>query len=328
MRLLIAASDGVRHTRFRDLAQHLSAGDLVVVNTSATLPAAIDATRPDGQRIAVHTAGPAPDDAATWLVELRRPDGHGPVTDGHIGEALALIGGGTLRLIAPHPEPDAATSDRLWRAAVTDTDLTSDLARHGRPISYGYLADRWPLRHYQPVFAREPGSAEMASAGRPFTERLVTELMVHGVTLAPIELHAGVSSLEADEDPPPERFRVPPATARLVEHARRHGGRIVAVGTTVTRALESALDPHGTVRPRQGWTDLVLGPDRPAEVVTGLVTGWHAPDASHLRLLDAVAGRDLVDQAYDAALADAYRWHEFGDTCLLLPPMGTGPAVA
>ena len=117
----------------------------------------------------------------------------------------------------------------------------------------------------------------------------------------------------------PERFDVPAATARLVNATRVAGGRVVAVGTTVTRALETVAGPDGTVRPGSGWTELVLGPRRPARVVDGLVTGWHAPGASHLRLLEAVAGPDLVDRAYAAAREHGYRWHEFGDSALMLP---------
>ena len=119
--------------------------------------------------------------------------------------------------------------------------------------------------------------------------------------------------------PQAERFAVPPATARLVNATREWGGRIVAVGTTVTRALESAAAADGTVRPARGWTDLVLAPDRPARVVTGMVTGWHEPEASHMDLLEAVAGTALVEAAYEHAVSERYRWHEFGDSCLLLP---------
>jgi S-adenosylmethionine:tRNA ribosyltransferase-isomerase len=158
----------------------------------------------------------------------------------------------------------------------------------------------------------------MPSAGRPFTAELVTELVTSGVAVAPVTLHAGLSSAEADEPPAPERFTVPPATARLADLTRGHGGRVIAVGTTVVRALESVADRHGRLRPGQGWTDLVLGPDRPARAVDGLVTGWHAPGASHLDLLEAVAGRDRVAVAYEAAVREGYLWHEFGDSALLL----------
>jgi len=149
-------------------------------------------------------------------------------------------------------------------------------------------------------------SAEMASAGRPFTPLLVTDLVTGGVVLAPTTLHAGVSSLDDDEVPRPEPFEVPPATADLVNRTRHRGGRVVAVATTVTRALEAVSDDDGRVAPGRGWTDLVLCPRRPARVVDGLVTGWHAPRASHLRLLEAVAGRGMVERAYEAALARSY----------------------
>ena len=147
----------------------------------------------------------------------------------------------------------------------------------------------------------------------------MTDLVARGVVVAPILLHTGVSSQENGEAPLPERFEVPPITARLADLTRRCGGRVVAVGTTVTRALEAATDLDGTVQARVGWTDLVLGPERPARVVGGLVTGWHAPGASHLQLLEAVAGPGLVARAYAAALRHRYLWHEFGDSCLLLP---------
>jgi S-adenosylmethionine:tRNA ribosyltransferase-isomerase len=197
--------------------------------------------------------------------------------------------------------------------------VTAYLNRVGRPIRYSYVTSEHPASEYQTVFAREPGSAEMPSAARPFTDKLVTDLVTRGITLAPVLLHTGVSSQDAGEPPQPERFAVPPATARLVNATATWGGRVVAVGTTVTRALESAAGPDGLVRAKSGWTDLVLGEAHPARVVTGLVTGWHAPGASHLQLLQAVAGADLVRTAYAEALRERYLWHEFGDSALLLP---------
>jgi S-adenosylmethionine:tRNA ribosyltransferase-isomerase len=210
----------------------------------------------------------------------------------------------------------------MWEASVAaGGDLGAFLARHGRPIRYSYVPDPWPLAAYQSVFARSPGSAEMPSAGRPFTPELVTDLVVTGVVVAPITLHAGVASLEAGEPPLPERFTVPEPTARLVNLTRAAGRRVVAVGTTSTRALETVADAGGMVRASHGWTDLVLGAAHPARVVNGLVTGWHDPDASHLALLEAVAGPTLVQAAYREAERAGYLGHEFGDSCLLLPPL-------
>ncbi len=293
VRLLVAGPGLVAHARFSDLAGFLAPGDLVVVNTSATLPAAADGSRA-GTPVTVHFSAGLDDGG--WVVEVRPAAGPGPaagpatgpVTGLRAGELISLADGADLVLDRPYP----AGQDRLWRARPRiDGGVAVFLARHGRPIRYGYVPRQWPLADYQTVFSREPGSAEMPSAGRPFTDRLVTELVTRGVTVAPVLLHTGVSSQEPGEPPQPERYRVPAATARLVNSARQAGGRVIAVGTTVTRAIESAAGPDGTVRPGQGLTSLVLGPGRPARAVTGLVTGWHAPGASHLALLTAVAGR-------------------------------------
>jgi S-adenosylmethionine:tRNA ribosyltransferase-isomerase len=231
-----------------------------------------------------------------------------------------LSGGARLTLVDGYPDRGVTAGSRLWRAQVDlDVPVAHYLARWGRPITYGYLAGAWPLESYQTVFACEPGSAEMPSAARPFTDRLVTELVSNGVIFAPVLLHAGVSSLEVGEAPPPERFRVTASTARLVNHVRHEGGRVVAIGTTATRAIETVAQRDGTVSPGEGWTELVLSPDRPSLVVDGLVTGWHSSDAPHRGLLEAVAGSRLVEEAYGAAREARYLWHEFGDSALFLP---------
>jgi S-adenosylmethionine:tRNA-ribosyltransferase-isomerase (queuine synthetase) len=315
VRLLVAHAGGIEHARFAQLGRFLSPGDLLVVNTSGTLAAAVDGRRGDGIGVTVHFAAALDD--GTWVLEVR-PDQNasGPVPDGAAGDVIVLPDGVRAVLIAPHPNGQA----RLWQASVgVEGGVPAYLERRGRPIRYAYVPTAVPLAEYQTVFAREPGSAEMPSAGRPFTDALVTDLVTRGIGIAPITLHTGVSSQDVGEPPQPERYRVPEPTARLVNLTRAWGGRVVAVGTTVTRALESAADRDGVLGERAGWTDLVLGPDRPARVVNGLITGWHAPGASHLKLLEAVSGSDLVERAYDAAIAARYLWHEFGDSCLLLP---------
>ena len=314
--LLVATPDHVEHTTVAHLGEHLRPGDVLVVNTSATLPAAVDASW-RGRSVVLHLSTRLDDHV--WVVELRRPDGRGPVLDAIPGEVVGLPRGATATLLSSTgPGPDGGT--RLWRARLDVSGRPMAwLHQHGRPITYGPDAARLSLEDHQTVFARHPGSAEMASAARPFTTRLVTDLVARGIDVAPVTLHAGVSSLELGEPPRPERVRVPATTAARVERARRDGARVVAVGTTVTRALEAAVDRRGRVRSLQGWTDLVLGPDRPAVVVGGLVTGWHEPGASHLHLLEAVAGGALVEAAYRAALDGPYLWHEFGDSALFLP---------
>jgi S-adenosylmethionine:tRNA ribosyltransferase-isomerase len=311
VRLLVAAGERIEHARFSDLGRFLRPGDLLVVNISATLPAAVDATRAGGAAVVVHFSTALND--GTWVVELRSPTG--PVLDVRPGEQVALPAGAQLTVLAA----DKPGQRRLWRAKVAvEGGVAAFLAGAGRPIRYGYVPKRWPLSDYQTVFATEPGSAEMPSAARPFTAELVTALVSAGVLFAPILLHTGVSSQERGEPPLSEHFRVPMTTAHLVDWVRREGGRVIAVGTTVARALESAVRPDGSIAPSSGWTDLMLGPGRPARILDGLITGLHAPDASHLLLLEAVVGAESMRRAYDAALAHRYLWHEFGDTSLLL----------
>ena len=319
VRLMVASrADGrIEHARFRDLPAHLRPGDLLIVNTSATLPAAIGARRADGTRVEVHVSTADPDDPRPqrWIVELRRADGSGPLFDGRAGERLRLDGDATLDLLTR-----STPNGRLWHAQLAPgATLAAVLARSGRPIRYSYVPGRWPLSYYQTAFAADAGSAEMPSAGRPFTAELVTRLIAMGVVVAPVLLHAGVSSPGSDEPPYAERYVVPATTARLVNAAREWGGRVIAVGTTAVRALETVTDDDGTVAPGDGWTDLIISPERGVRAVDGLISGWHEPEASHLRMLEAVAGRALLARCYAAALEHGYLWHEFGDSHLILP---------
>ena len=321
VRMLVATTDGLAHASFSDLPRFLAPGDLLVVNTSGTLAAAADGRRADGRSVTVHFSTPLDD--GCWLAELRHGDNQRTrVTDAEPAETITLPGQAEMTLLHRYPDP---TADRLWVTAVTGPSVADGveafLAAHGRPIRYSYVPAEWPLAAYQTVFSRHPGSAEMPSAGRPFTKDLVVNLITDGVLIAPITLHAGVASLEAGELPLPERFSVPEPTARLVNLTNLADRRVVAVGTTVTRALESAADLEGTVWPTHGWTDLVLGAEHPARVANGLVTGWHDPEASHLALLEAVAGTALVKAAYAEADESGYLGHEFGDSCLLLPTL-------
>jgi S-adenosylmethionine:tRNA ribosyltransferase-isomerase len=319
VRLLVGRPGGLDHVLFRDIGRFLRRGDVLVVNTSATVAGELDGWSPRHGDVVVHLATPLED--GTWVVELRTaPAAASPVLDARVGDPVHLGEGVVAGLLEAYPaagsSPTGAGS-RLWRAEV-DGDIAGLVRRAGRPIAYGYLDRRYPLRDYQTVFSRDPGSAEMPSAGRPFTNRLVTRLVRSGVLVAPVLLHTGVSSQDAGEAPQPERFDVTADTAALVNGARARGGRVVAVGTTATRALESAASPDGMVAAARGWTELVIGPDRPVRVVDGLVTGWHNPEASHLLLVEAVAGPELTQRAYDAAVEGGYAWHEFGDSALLL----------
>jgi S-adenosylmethionine:tRNA ribosyltransferase-isomerase len=193
------------------------------------------------------------------------------------------------------------------------------LLRHGQAIRYSYVPRPWPISAYQTVFGSRPGSAEMPSASRPFTAELVARLVARGITFATVTLHTGVSSLEGDEDPYPEPYEVPPATARLVNLTRQSGGRVIALGTTVVRALETAARPGPSVTPSAGWTGHLVTPETGVRAVDGLLTGLHEPRSSHLRMLAAFAPAEELSRCYAAAAERGYLWHEFGDLHLMLP---------
>ena len=310
--LLVAsrADGGVAHARFADLGRFLRPGDLLVVNTSATLPAALPAQL-DGEDVLLHLSTPA--EAGNWVVEVRTAELM-PFPAPRMGAVVGLPGGASAKLLARY-----LASRRLSVARLSlGEPVESYLRRHGKPIRYRHEPSERPLDDYQTVFAVDPGSAEMPSAARPFTGELVAELAARGVLIAPVTLHAGVSSLELGENPYPERYSVPGATARLVNAVHDWGGRVIAVGTTVVRALETVATLAGRVRTGEGLTKLVVTPERGLHAIDGLITGWHEPTSSHLRLLEAAAGHDLLARSYAAAEARRYRFHEFGDSHLIL----------
>jgi S-adenosylmethionine:tRNA ribosyltransferase-isomerase len=320
VRLMVSqiACDCVSHVRFRDLPRFLGAGDLLVINTSGTLNAALDATRADGTALELHLSTHLPADL--WLVEVRQPDGvaTAPFREARSGETLALPGGASVTLHAPY---GGLLPARLWVATLQlPGELGAYLDQHGFPIRYGYVRERWPREFYQTVYATEAGSAEMPSAGRAFTPELITRLVATGVQIMPLLLHTGVASLEDHEPPYEEFYRVPLATARAINAARSAGGRVIAVGTTVVRAIETVTDEAGQVHPGEGWTRLVIAPERGGlRAIDGLLTGLHEPRASHLAMLETLAGRQHLRVTYRAALRERYLWHEFGDLHLILP---------
>ena len=315
VRLLVTdrARQAVVHARFGDLPQVLTPGDLLVLNTSATLAAALPVTRQDGTELELRLSTPAPGSGSDdlWIVELRQ--GEMPFGGVEAGDRFDLPDGASAQIL------EAYAGVRLWLARLElPPPLEAYLAEHGQPIRYGYVSRRWPLSAYQNVYALEPGSAEMASAGRPFTAELITRLVAGGVLVAPVILHTGVSSQERHERPYAERYRVPTQSARLINAARGWGGRVIAVGTTVVRALETVAQEDGTVKAGEGWTDLMVTPERGVWAIDGLLSGFHESQSSHLDLLRAAAGEELLRLSYDAALGHGYRWHEFGDSHLIL----------
>lgn len=310
------------HRQFRELPTFLSAGDLLVLNRSATLKAALPALcLREGKTISLHVA--RREKKGVWIAEPRSEEGDSPYSGLAEGEFLSLgpRGEGPILEVLGRVDPHC----RLWRLSVRGADrLEKWMARFGRPIRYAYVKGRWPIEAYQTVFATVPGSAEMPSAGRPLTWPLLQEIRARGVEIAWVVLHTALSSedVEGELDDHfilPEPFFVPGATVRRVARTRKRGGRVIAGGTTVVRALESAVGKGGRLYPRQGLAEAVISPGNPPVVVDGLLTGLHTPRSSHLAMLEAFAAPDLLQRAYGEAVAQGYLWHEFGDAHLILP---------
>ena len=315
--------DSVVHSRFGDLPEFLRAGDSLVVNTSGTMNAALPAERGDGTPITVHLSTHLPADL--WVVELRSSSGDEPVLDGESGEILTLPDGGRVVLQTPYlaeKRQQREVLNRLWISTLNlPVNFNEYLGRYGSPIKYSYVRESWPASYYQTVYATEVGSAEMPSAGRAFTPELITRLVANGVRVVPLILHTGVASLEDDEPPYEEFYRVPPETAESINAARAAGRRVVAVGTTVVRALETVTDRDGLTHPGEGWTDLFITPERGIRSVDAMLTGLHEPRSTHLSMLEALAtsSTEHLEVAYSEALKEGYLWHEFGDLHLILP---------
>lgn len=313
VRLMVSTPRGHDHARFYDLAAFLRAGDLLVVNESATLPASLPAFGEAGQftlNLSTQLGG------GLWIAEPRYSSAQPGPLPLRVGDAFTLAGL-PARFVAPYPG-----LKRLWFVRAAD-DLTTVMRDCGQPIRYGYVQQSYPLTDYQTIFARVPGSAEMPSASYPFTQRVLDRLAAKGVQIARVVLHTGVSSLEVEaedvEAQPlyPEPFVVPQATADAINSARETGRRVIAVGTTVVRALESAWDGE-RVRAARGYTRLYVHPRRGVHTVDGLITGLHDPVTSHLAMLYAVAGQRFIQDAYREAVRMGYLWHEFGDSQLIL----------
>jgi len=324
VRLLVSEGTVHEHARFTDLGERLRPGDLVVANQSETLPASLPASGPEGEFLLNCSTEYG---NGLWLVEPRWSAGEpGPV--GLAAGDQVVVNGSSGRIVGHHPD-----LHRLTFVRFDGGDARELMAEIGEPIRYGYVDRPYPLSAYQTYFAAEPGSAEMPSAGRPFTERVVEQLRARGVGLATITLHTGVSSLEIEYDQCEsgcrggecnplyaEPFRVSKATARAVNRTRQLGGRVIAVGTTVVRALESAWDGESNrVRPTGGFTRAFVTPERGVGAVDGLLTGLHDPETTHLAMLYAIASQRTVMEGYEHAIDEGYLWHEFGDTHLLLP---------
>jgi S-adenosylmethionine:tRNA ribosyltransferase-isomerase len=323
VRLMVShfLNDQIVHTRFRQIGDFLSPGDVLVINTSGTLNAALPAIRSDGIQFELHLSTHLPSNF--WVVEMRtyqdnREKTTKPFYDIQPGESFELPAGATVTFHTPYARAQAFR--RLWIASL-DLPIPQHayLDRHGFPIRYSYVKEGWPSSYYQTVYATEKGSAEMPSAGRAFTPELLTRLIAKGIQIVPLILHTGVASTEHNEPVYEEYYHVPEPTARIINEAHLAHQQVIAVGTTVVRALETVTDISGITHPGEGWTDILITPRRGIRSIDGLLTGLHEPLSTHLAMLETLSGRTHLEITYREALKEGYLWHEFGDLHLILP---------
>ncbi|MYL32450.1 S-adenosylmethionine:tRNA ribosyltransferase-isomerase [Pontibacillus yanchengensis] len=301
--------DSAYHKRFEEIDQFLEDGDVIVLNNSRTIPPVLKGC------------------LGKQNVEIRLSR----KISTNQWEALLL---GTFRQInvpIQFPEGLEATISGLGSEPPLVTlsfskggsSLLDYIYRYGEPVRYEYIHHPWPLETYQTVYGAIPGSVEMPSAGRAFTWDLLSKLKAKGVQTTYIQLHAGLSYYEQNRWPNPknhpEAFNVPEETARLITQAKQNSNRVIAVGTTVVRALESAVNEHGEVKAISGITRLYIDQNHRVITVDGLLTGFHEPEASHLHMLTAFLPEKKLMKAYGEALHKGYLWHEFGDMNLILP---------
>jgi len=320
VRLLVIdrASGQLEHTRFDQFGEFLRAGDLLVFNSSRTLPASLSGCVEQGPCIEIRLAEHLPDDS--WLALLRCQRGD-PFSCGLRPKMLVDLGQGLTATIRMRDEH----IPRLWQLSFSKSgsELINAFYLVGQPVRYEYVSAPWGLDYYQTVYAREPGSAEMPSAGRAFTWRLLFDLQRRGVETAYIVLHTGLSSyldeeLDAQHPASEEEYFVSERAADKINEAHARGGRVIAVGTTVVRTLESAVDEQKRVQAGHGYTRLHITANHALKAVDGLLTGLHEPEASHLDLLTSFLPAEKIKEAYQEAVRQKYLWHEFGDLNLIL----------
>ncbi len=310
-----------RDARVRDLPRLLRRGDLVVVNDAATLPASLMGKTSEGVPVEVRLSGKHGD---TWTCVLFGPgDWHTKTEDRaaparlQVEDRLSFDPSLSARVTAVH-------SPRLvdLEFAPGGAAFLSALYRLGRPIQYAYAKGPLPLWAVQTSYASRPWAVEMPSAGRPLTWSLLGELHARGIGVARLTHAAGLSST-GDEGldarlPFPELSDIPEPTVLAVVETRAKGGRVIAVGTSVARALEGRVARRGELTAGEGETDLRIGPGFRRRIVDGLFTGMHEPTASHYALLGAFAPGPLLRAAYEHAAEAGYLHHEFGDSNLIV----------
>ncbi|WP_064092026.1 S-adenosylmethionine:tRNA ribosyltransferase-isomerase [Rossellomorea aquimaris] len=296
------------HTEFKQLSDFLNKGDVLVLNNSRTIPASLTGTQ-GNRKVTIRLSRKVTENS--WDALLI----------GDIYKALEPIefsGGVKAKIIGKGSEQPLVRLE----FNVNGTGFYDFLYREGEPIRYEYIKTPWPLNCYQTVYGSVPGSVEMASAGRAFTWKLMHTLKEKGIKMVFLQLHTGLSYYGDDRWPTPknhpEEYHVPKEAVQEIIQAKKNGKRVIAIGTTVVRALETVSAQYGELRPTRGVTNLYISKETPLKIVDGLVTGLHEPEASHLDLLSAFIAEEKLFHAYQGALLKNYKWHEFGDMNLIV----------
>jgi S-adenosylmethionine:tRNA ribosyltransferase-isomerase len=321
VRLLITkrTSHEIQHSYFDQIGRWLNPGDLLVLNSSRTIPALLQGRDPsENTKVEVRLAEHLSDDS--WLAVLLCKEEDSTACHLRDGMQIHFASDLSATVLEQHE-----IIPRLWRIRFsrTGSELIEALYRIGEPIRYEYVSASWSLSEYQTIYGTVPGSAEMPSAGRAFTWKIFLDLKRRGIQIASIVLHAGLSSymddeLDAQNPAKEEEYFIGAAAAEEIQQAHERGGRIVAVGTTVVKALESAADGFKKVHAGHGYTQLHITANTKLQVVEGLLTGLHEPHASHLDLLSAFLPSSVIESSYMEAVRNKYLWHEFGDLNLIV----------
>lgn len=314
MLVLDRQSGRAEHTIFYNLEQYLKAGDVLILNNSRTIPAQLTGTYLEGekeQEVTVRLAHRLSEDI--WQALLLGK------TEWRKGDQITF----TPHLSAIVEEYRTDKPLVTIKFSICCKALFDQVYSIGQPIRYEYIETPWDLDYYQTVFASVPGSVEMPSAGRAFSWEMILDLKKKGIQIGFLQLHTGLSYYEDDKWPRhpeenKEEFVIPTETAALIKNAKEQGGRVIAVGTTVVRALEAMYLVHRNIEGLHHWTNLYIDPSYSLNIVDGLITGMHEPEASHLDMLSAFISPDLLNKAYENAIEEHYLWHEFGDMNLIL----------
>ncbi|TLS34955.1 S-adenosylmethionine:tRNA ribosyltransferase-isomerase [Pseudalkalibacillus caeni] len=314
--LILGRKSGVtQHDRFNRLEDYLKKGDLLVLNASRTVPAVLYASlNREGNRNSDETEVRLARklDDSTWECLIVAED----LTEGDLLAFSTTLFGTVSKVNANSPFATVSFS-------LSGPLLFDQIYELGEPVRYEYIKNDWPLDYYQTVYGNIPGSVEMASAGRAFTWEILFKLQKKGVKIAFIHLHTGLTYLLDDKwhqspEQNEEAYHISEEAARMINETKTAGGRVIAVGTTVVRALETAVDPSGQLEKSSGWTNLYIHPEYDLKIADGLITGFHEPEASHLDMLSAFIDPGYLHNAYQEAIERKYLWHEFGDINLIL----------